>query len=156
MKIFYHKNLYIDGLCCDFSNTAVPGADSSSSLELGRKSLFRLLGPALGSPAALGSLSLRLIKMMCRDPALIIRCRARGHRRSIGSHDGNLVSGVDFLRLARRLLSTLAAFPSATLLWEERADPGAVNEVACASKGSTEKEVEKYAARLQRRTISRD
>ena len=137
MKIFYHKSLYIDGL--NFSNTAVPGADSSSSLELGRKCLFRLLGPALGSPAALDSLSLGFVDVQCRNPRFVISFHTRGHRRSIGSHDGNLVSGVDFLRLARRLLSTLAAFPSATLLWEEGADPGAVNKVACASKGSTEK-----------------
>lgn len=112
--------------------------DSRSLLGQDRTILFRLLAPALGSPASLDSMSLGPIDMVRRNPAFIIRFRARGDRRSIGSQDGDLVRGVDFLRLARRLLSTLAAFSSSTLLWEEGADPGAINKVACASKRSTE------------------
>ena len=92
--------------------------------------------------------------MVRRNPAFIVCFRARGNRRSIGTQNGDLVSGVDFLRLARRLLSTLPAFSSATLLWKEGADPGAVDKVACASKGSTEEQVEKHATKCQRGTCS--
>ena len=63
--------------------------------------LFRLLAPALGSPATLDPLSLRLVDVVRRDPAFIIRFRARGNRRSIGSHNRNLIRRIDFLRPAR-------------------------------------------------------
>lgn len=122
----------------DLLGTARLAGDSKSFLGQDRTILLRLLAPAFGSPATLDSLGLRLVDVVRRNPTFIISFRARGNCRSIGSHDGDLISGVDFLRLARRLLSTLAAFSSATLLWEEGADPSAINEVACASKGSTE------------------
>lgn len=80
--------------------------------------------------------------MMRRNPALVI-CRGfRGHRWSIGSNDGDLISRINLLRLAGRFLGAFAALASTALLGEQGTDPGAVNEIACASEGSAEKEIE--------------
>lgn len=108
MEIFYHTKhakivriLYTDGLCCDLSSTVVPRANLQSSLGQDWIILFRLLAPAFRSPTTLDSLGLRLVDVVRRDPAFIIRFRARGNRRPIGSHNRNLVRGVNFLRLTR-------------------------------------------------------
>ncbi len=89
--------LYIDGLGRDLSSPAALRAEPNSSPGQDRIILFRLLALALGSPATLDSLSLRLVDVMCRDPAFIIRFRARGNRRTIGSHNRNLIRGINFL-----------------------------------------------------------
>ena len=138
-----------------FEATQLLGQTFRSLLGQPRTILFRLLVPALGSPATFDSLSLRFVDVVRRDPAFIISFRARGYRRTVGSYNRNLVRGINFLRLARRLLGPFAAFASATLLWEQGANPGTVYEIACASKGSSEEQVEKYATQRQRRTYSR-
>lgn len=145
----YAHMLYTDQLI------AFPGAGFKSLPGPPKTTLLRLLTLAFRSPATLDSLSLRLVDVVCRNPAFIIRFGARGNSRPIGSYNRNLVCGINLLRLARRLLSPFAAFSSATLLWEQGADPRAVNEVACTAKGSAEEKVEKYATSRQRRTASR-
>ena len=77
------------------------GAEARSLFGQDRNILFRLLAPALWSPATLDSLSLRFVDMMRRNPAFVIRFGARGDRGSISPHNRNLVCGIDFLRLAR-------------------------------------------------------
>lgn len=76
------------------------------------------------------------------DPTLIVRLGPARHRRAISSNDTDLVGGIDFLGATRGLFGTLAAFAAAALLWEESADPGAIDEVTGASKGREEKEIE--------------
>ena len=77
------------------------GAEARSFLDQDRTILFRLLAPALWSPATLDPLSLRFVDVMCRNPAFVIRFGARGNRGSISTHHRNLVCGINFLRLAR-------------------------------------------------------
>lgn len=84
-----------------FQATQLLGRTLRSLLGQHRTNLFRLLAPALGSPATLDSLSLRLVDVVRGDPAFIIRFGARGDSRSVGSHNRNLVRGINFLRLAR-------------------------------------------------------
>lgn len=96
--------------------------------------LFRLLGPTLRSSTTLDSLSLRPVNVMRRNPALVVRRSFGGYSWSIGSHDRNLIGWIDWLRLARRSLGAFTAFASTTLLGEEGGDPGAVDEIACASE----------------------
>ena len=79
------------------SNRKILGADSKLMLCPQRNILFRLLALALGSPAAFDSLSLRPVNVMRRNPAFIVRFRARGHGRSISSNHRDLVRGIDFL-----------------------------------------------------------
>jgi len=82
---------------------------------------------------------------MRRDPALVI-CRClRCHGRSIGSENGDLISWINLLRLAGRFLGAFAALASTALLGEEGADPGAVDEIACASEGSAKKKIKEDA-----------
>ena len=100
--------------------------------------LLRLLALALWSSSTLHPLSLGPVDMMRRNPTFVVRFRARSHSRPIGSDDRNLIRGVNLLGLTGRLLCALAAFASATLLWEESTDPGAVDEVTCAAKCSAE------------------
>lgn len=107
--------------------------------------LLRLLTSALRSCAALDPLGLWLIDMMRRDPALVV-CRCLGsHGWSIGSDNGDLISWINLLRLAGRFLGAFAAFASTALLGKECTDPGAVDEIACASKASGEEEVKEDA-----------
>jgi len=110
--------------------------------------LLRLLTPTLRSPTTLHPLSRWSVDMVCRDPTLVIRLRTRSHSWPISSNDRHLVRGVNFLRLTRGSLGSLASFTAAALLGEERCDPGAVDEVACSSKGRTEEEIEEDAWRI--------
>ncbi len=107
--------------------------------------LLRLLALALRSSATLDSLSLGPIDMMRGDPALVI-CRGfRSHRWSISSDYGDLISWINLLRLARGFLGASAAFASTTLLGKQSTNPGAVDEITCASEGSAEEEIKEDA-----------
>ena len=75
------------------------------------------------------------------NPALIIRLGTRCNSRSVSTDNRNLVSRVDFLRLARGTLGPFASFTAAALLGEERGDPGTVDEIAGPEKGGQEEEV---------------
>ena len=79
------------------------------------------------------------------DPAFVISFGARGNRRSISTNNRNLISRVDFLRLARGALSPLATFTTTALLGEKRGNPGAVDEIAGSEEGGQEEEVQEYA-----------
>jgi hypothetical protein len=79
------------------------------------------------------------------DPALVVRLCPAGDGGSIGTHNGNLLSRVDLLGAARRLLRTLAALAAATLLGEKGGDPGVVDKVDGATKGSQEDDIEEDA-----------
>lgn len=79
--------------------------------------------------------------MPSRNPTLIISFSTRGYRWSIGSEDRHLVSWIHLLRLARRSLSSFAAFASTFLLWEESGYPSAVDEVASSSECGEQKQV---------------
>jgi hypothetical protein len=79
------------------------------------------------------------------DPARIESLRATGDSGSIGTHNGNLVSGIDSLASTRGLLGTLAALSSTLLLGEEGRDPGLVDEVECSGKGTEKDKVQEDA-----------
>ena len=85
--------------------------------------------------------------MMRRNPTLIIRFSATRYRGTIGSQYANLIAGIDFLGPSGRAFSTVAAFPTACFLREERRDPGVIDEIACAAKSGEEEQVEEYAER---------
>jgi hypothetical protein len=82
-----------------------------------------------------------------RDPALIVRLRARGNSGAIGTNNGNLVGGVNLLRSAGGTLRALAALATTLLLGEEGGDPGVVDEVRDSAKGAKDNEVEEDAER---------
>lgn len=71
---------------------------------------------------------------MLRNPRFIVRLGTARDGRSISTSDADLIAWVDLLAAAGRGLGALAAFAAATLLGEERADPGVVNEVADAAE----------------------
>lgn len=97
------------------------------------------LAPALGPrPAALDSLGFWPVDVVRRNPALVIRLGAAGDRGSVGPYNRDLVRRINFLRSERRLLGPFTSFSTTALLREESADPGAVDEVTGASKGSEE------------------
>ena len=80
--------------------------------------------------------------MLRRNPSLINSLGTARDRRAISATDTNLASRIDSLAAERRPLSALAALASALLLWEERCDPGVVDEEAGAGKAGAEEEVE--------------
>lgn len=92
------------------------------------------LAPALWPCSTFDPPRFRPIEVSCRDPALIVSFSTRSHRRSIGSDDRYLVRWIHLLRLAGRLLGSLGALATATLLWEESGDPSAIDEVADTAK----------------------
>ena len=101
-------------------------------------------------PAAADAPGLRALKVSSGDPALVESTTslcAAGDSRAIGTNDGNLLSGVDFLALAGGTRSALAALAAAALLGEESGDPGVVDEVDDATEGGEEEEVEEDAGR---------
>jgi len=76
--------------------------------------------------------------MLCWDPALVVGLRAARDSGTISANNADLVGGIDSLRTLGRALSALAALAAATLLREERRDPGVVDEVAGASERGCE------------------
>ena len=80
--------------------------------------------------------------MTSRDPTLIVRLGSARHSWAVRANNADLVRGIDFFGAAGRFLSPLAAFPAAALLRKKSADPGAVDEVACAGEGGKKEEVE--------------
>lgn len=83
--------------------------------------------------------------MRRRDPALIVGLSARGHSWAILADDGSLISRVDSLGTAGRLLRALSALATASLLREQSGDPGDVDEVASPAKACGQEQVEKDA-----------
>lgn len=77
------------------------------------------------------------------DPALVVGLGTRCHSRAILADDRSLVSGIDGLGAARRLLRALTALAASLLLREQRGNPGIVDEVAGAAKSSRQKQVQK-------------
>lgn len=94
---------------------------------------------------AANTLGLWALEMRRRDPALIVRLRARRDSRAISTNDSNLLSGIDLLRSERRLLRALAALATALLLGKKGGDPGVVHEVKRAREGAENDEVEEDA-----------
>jgi hypothetical protein len=86
--------------------------------------------------------------MLCGNPRLIISLCAARDSWSIRTSNTNLIRRVDLLRALGRRLCALAAFAAAALLREERLEPGAVDEVACAAEDEAEEDVEEDAGRL--------
>ena len=80
--------------------------------------------------------------MLRRNPSLINSLGTARNRRAISATDTNLASRIDSLAAERRPLSALAALASALLLWEERCDPGVVDEEAGPGEAGAEEEVE--------------
>jgi len=83
--------------------------------------------------------------MLRWDPRLIVSFRTGCDSRTVSTDDGDLVGGVDLLAAAGRLLGAFAALAAAALLWEERGDPGCVDEVAGSAESGGEEKVEKNA-----------
>jgi hypothetical protein len=106
------------------------------------------LGLGLGGSGA-NTLCLGALQMGCGYPALIVCLCARSNSRAVSPHNGDLVSGIDLLGAARRLLGALATLATALLLGEDGGDPGVVDEVDGSAEGAEDDQIEKYARRVQ-------
>ena len=112
--------------------------DSSGSLCL-------LAFVALRPSTALDALSRRSIDVVSRNPTLVVCFSSTCDGRTISSQYGHLIGWVDLLA-PQRALRTLTTLASTALLWEERSDPGTVDEVASPREESTEEEVKEDSA----------
>jgi hypothetical protein len=88
------------------------------------------------------------------DPALVVGLCAGSNSGAIGTHNGNLVSGVDLLGAEGGLLRALASLAAALLLGEESGDPGVVDEVGDSAKDAENNEVQEDARRRVRLQIT--
>ena len=85
--------------------------------------------------------------MLRRNPALIVGLRASSDSRAIGTHNSNLLGGIDLLGASRGLLGALATLATALLLGEEGGDPGVVDKIDGSDKSGKEDDVQEYARR---------
>lgn len=79
------------------------------------------------------------------DPALIICLCARGNSRAIGTHDSDLIGGINLLGAAGGLLGALATLAAPPLLGEEGGDPCVVDEVNGSAECTEEDKIQEDA-----------
>jgi hypothetical protein len=113
--------------------------------NLGSNNVLKLSpGLSLGG-AASDALGFRALQVRRGDPALVVGLCAGSNSGAIGTHNGNLVSGVDLLGAEGRLLRALASLAAALLLGEESGDPGVVDEVGDPAEDAENNEVQEDA-----------
>jgi hypothetical protein len=103
-------------------------------------------------PSAANPPGLRALQVLGGNPALVksTSLGTSGDSRAIGANNRDLVSRVDLLGSLRGSLGALAALAAPLLLREQSRDPGVVDEVAGATEGGEEEEVEEDAVELIR------
>ena len=85
--------------------------------------------------------------MLRRDPALIVCLGSTRHSGSISAQHSYLISRIDLFRTTRGALSALTALSTTSFLWEQRCDPGVVDEVKGTEEDGKEEEVEEDTGR---------